>query len=352
MRRRLSVLLSIVLLAAAIAPARPLVIYFIDVEGGQSTLVVTPRGQTLLIDAGFPGAGTFQSASGDPRVARDPQRILAAARDAGITTIDNLLVTHFHADHDGGVPELSQLIPIRTFIDHGTVPAKADENVRGTLAAFDAYARVRARAKHREPKPGERLRLKDLDARVVSTAGISIARPLSGAASPNATCSPSALPAEEPNENPRSTGLLLQFGRFRFLDLGDLTGEPLFNLVCPRNLIGPVDVYLVAHHGGVDAADPATFAALAPRAAIFNNGPRKGGHANTLKAARAAIGADDIWQLHRSEIAPSENASQSRIANLDTSTAHWIKIRASRDGAFDVTNGRTGDTKSYPARRQ
>src|SRR3954453_15528613 len=139
---------------AAAAQRRTLDIYFIDVEGGQSTLVVTPSGQTLLIDTGFPGDGTFASLPGDPHQARDANRILAAARAAGITRIDYLLITHFHADHDGGVPELAQLTPSRTFVDHDPPSAEADARVAGTQAAFERYARVRAKGRHLVLEPG------------------------------------------------------------------------------------------------------------------------------------------------------------------------------------------------------
>jgi len=123
-------------------------VYFIDVEGGQATLIVTPAEESLLIDAGFPGDGGFSSIPGDPSRARDAQRVLAAARDAGLARIDYLLTTHFHADHDGGIPELAQLIPIRTFIDHAVPGPEAESRVPGTQAAFDRYAAVRDKGKH------------------------------------------------------------------------------------------------------------------------------------------------------------------------------------------------------------
>lgn len=339
------------IVVAQLAAARTLDIYFIDVEGGQSTLIVTPAGESLLVDAGFPGDGTFGSKAGDPHGARDAQRIVAAARDAGVTRIDYLLITHFHADHDGGVVELAQQLPIRTFIDHGTVGADAEENVKGTLDAFAAYAGVRAKGRHIQPAPGDRLPLRQVDAVVVSSAGKTLTKPLGRAGRPNHACGPSAPPAQEPHENPRSTGVLLQFGRFRFLDVGDLSGPPLFALVCPKDLIGPVDVYLVAHHGGVDAVDPATLSAFKPRAAVLNNGATKGGAPEMFAALHAASGIEDVWQLHASRNPGAENFANDRIANLDETTAHWIKVSANKDGSFSVTNGRTGATKAYPPHR-
>jgi competence protein ComEC len=332
------------------APARNLNIYFIDVEGGQSTLIVTPAGESLLIDAGFPGDGTFGSKSVDPSVARDAQRIAAAARDAGVTQIDYLMITHFHADHAGGVPEVAQLLPIRTFIDHGSVGADAEENVKGTLDMFAAYAAVRAKGRHLEPPAGARLPLRQVEATVVSTAGKTLTRALSGAGARNRACGPKELAAQEPHENPRSTGILLQYGRFRFLDVGDLSGAPLFALACPNNKIGPVDVYLVAHHGGADAADPATFAAFQPRVAILNNGATKGGAPETFALLHDKVATADAWQLHKSQNAGARNFADERIANLDESTANWIKVSANADGSFRVINRRTGAAKWYESR--
>ena len=271
-------------------------------------------------------------------------------RDAGVEQIDYLLITHFHPDHDGGVTELAELIPIRTFIDHGSVPAEAESVVAGTNAAFAAYTAVRAKGRHLEPKPDDRLPLKGIEAIVVSSAASTIAAALAGAGEDNAACGPAGLPAADPIENPRSTGILIQFGAFRFLDVGDLSGQPLLALVCPKDLIGPVDAYLVAHHGGADAAEPATFAALEPRIAIMNNGATKGGALPMYEYLHRVQGLEDVWQLHRSEAAGTANFAEDRIANLDESTAHWVKLSANEDGSFRVLNGQTGEWTSYRAR--
>jgi hypothetical protein len=140
---------------------------------------------------------------------------------------------------------------------------------------------------------------------------------------------------------------VLRFGRFRFLNLGDLSGAPLFSLVCPRSLIGAVDVYLVPHHGGRDATYPATFAALRPRVAIVNNGATKGGAPETFINLQRAPGLEAAWQLHTSMNEGAVNLPESQSANLDESTAHWIKVSAREDGSFTVTNGRTGVTTSF-----
>jgi competence protein ComEC len=333
------------------AAANTLDIYFIDVEGGQSTLLVTPQHESLLIDTGWAGSGAPGAKPGDPAQARDAGRIAAVARDAGLKQIDYLLITHFHPDHEGGVVELSQLMPIRHFVDHGALDAEAGKDA-GLEEAFLQYRAVRDRAvdsnvPHIEPRPGDRLPITGLDAVFVSTAGSTITKPFAGAGESNSACGKSALPAGDPYENPRSTGILVRFGKFRFLDVGDLTGQPLFDLACPRSLIEPVDVYLVAHHGGPDASDPATFAAFRPRVAIMNNGLKKGGASATFETMHHVAGLEDVWQLHRSEAAGGKNFAAEHIANLDESSAHWIKVSAAEDGSFRVTNERTGSSKTY-----
>jgi hypothetical protein len=158
------------------------------------------------------------------------------------------------------------------------------------------------------------------------------------------------MPPADPDENPRSTGILVQFGRFRFLDVGDLSGEPLFNLVCPKNLVGRVDAYLTAHHGGADAAEPATFAAFRPRVVMMNNALRKGGQRAMFEALHHASGIESVWQLHTSADAGDLNFPAEYIANVDDSTASWIKLVASQDGSFRVFNGRSHQWKQYPVR--
>ena len=328
---------------------RTLQIYFIDVEGGQSTLIVTPERHSLLIDTGWAGDGSgFRP--GDPHQARDANRIVAAARDAGITQIDYLLITHFHIDHAGSLTELSQLMPIRTFIGHSAPSADAERASPGTKAAYDAYLTVRGA--HLQPGPGERLPLKDVEAIVVSSAGATLKGPLANAGATNATCPDHATSARDPYENPRSTGVVVRYCAFRFLDVGDLTGQPLFDLVCPKNLIGPVDAYLVAHHGGPDASVPETFAAFKPRVAIMNNGLSKGGARVTYEALHHVSGLEDVWQLHASTDAADANFPSHYIANLDESTAYWIKLVAGEDGSFRVLNQRTGEWKTYPPQSQ
>ena len=351
MRLRATIASILVASAIAFAQSDSLTIYFVDVEGGQSTLVVTPSGESLLVDTGFPSDGRFSSIPGDPARARDAQRIVAAMRDAGVTSIDNLLVTHFHADHDGGVPELTQLTIIGRFIDHGRPAPDADAAVAGTDAAFQAYVRARGSASHVEPAPGDKLPLRGVEAVVVSSAATTITSPLAGGGAANPACNAAHVPAQEKTENPRSTGFVVQFGAFRFLDVGDLSGPPLYALFCPRDLIGPISVYLLPHHGGVEAGDAAVFGSTPPQVAVVNNGARKGGAPEMFAAAHDAAPRMDVWQLHRSANEGARNFSDDRIANLDETTAHWIKVTAKADGSFAVTNPRTNEHRTYSPRR-
>jgi beta-lactamase superfamily II metal-dependent hydrolase len=319
---------------AAAAP-KTLDFYFIDVEGGQSTLVVTPAGQSLLIDAGYPGVN-----------GRDADRIVRAARDAGIKRIDYLLVTHMHEDHNGGVPEIQRRMPIGTFIDYGAPMETAPE----VTASFAAYEEARTHAEHLVPNPGDRLPLRGVDVVFVSADGRTLDSPLDGGGVLNPSCDGVEVGQAIRGENPRSIGVRVRYGAFRFLDLGDLIRSRIGDLICPRNLIGSVDVYLVAHHANNDPNLPATLAALQPRVAIANNGPWKGTTASALAQLHDFAALENVWQLHRSINDGAVNFPDEFIANLmfnDADGAAWLKLSASEDGAFSITNGRTGWTKTY-----
>ena len=318
----------------AAAAEQTLDIYFIDVEGGQSTLIVTPMRQTLLIDAGYAGFGD-----------RDPQRILAAARDAGVTRIDDLLVTHFHRDHVGGVPALARLIPIGTFIDGGA-PFEHTDTIDAAFAAYDA---MRPPDRHHVAKPGDRVPLTGLDVDIVSSAGATLTKPLSGAGQANSACAGFERHDPDTTENTASLGVRVQYGKFRLLDPGDLPWNSIAQLACPRNLIGAVDVYLVSHHGNADTAVPALLAALRPRVAILNNGPMKGGEPAAFASLRHADGVRDVWQLHRALADGAMNSPDEFVANLeaDETASHWLKLTARPDGTFAIVNGRTSALRRY-----
>src|SRR5215470_11808508 len=166
-------ILAAVVALAFLAGGKTLDVYFIDVEGGQATLIVTPAGQSLLVDAGYPG-----------QLSRDPDRIMAAVRDARLTRIDYLLITHLHEDHNGGAAELSRRILIGTFVDYGT-PVEATKEV---VAAFAEYEVARARSRHLVPKPGDRLPLDGVTVDVLSADGVVLTEPLEGAGQRNPAC--------------------------------------------------------------------------------------------------------------------------------------------------------------------
>ena len=331
-------ILTLVTAAAPAAQRRTLDIYFIDVEGGQSTLVVTPAGQSMLIDAGYAGFSN-----------RDPDRVMAAARDAGVSRLDYLLITHFHGDHIGGVPEVSRRLPVKTFIDYG----EPVETVAFTAEQFAAYKPVRQAAPQLHPAPGDKLPLNGLDVDVLSAGGRLATRALSGtvgAGQANPACASLGKLTDPPTENPRSVGIRMKFGKFTFLDLGDLPGKNLAALACPTNLIGHVDLYLVPHHGNEDSAIPAVIAAVTPRVAILNNGKFKGGDADAFSALRGQKGIEGTWQLHKTSHSDAANFADEFIANLDDGPADkgaWIKVSAEDSGSFTVTNGRTGLTRTY-----
>jgi len=322
-------------------------IYFIDVEGGQATLIIMPGGETLLIDAGYPGKGKSEPIPGDANSARDAQRIMAAAADANVSRIDYLLISHFHTDHFGGAMELAQLIPIGTILDHGAEVQKSRSKPK-QLELILAYEEVREQSQYVVPSVGDRLPLKDVEITIVSSAGTVLEAPADDTEE-NTFCDRPQLTPGKPSENARSTGILVRYGEFQLLNLGDLVGQPLSDLVCPTNRIGTVDVYLVPHHGIADAAAPATLAAFKPRVAILNNGATKGGAASIFDVLHSAEGLEDVWQLHLSENEGAENFSAARIANLDTQTANWIKLSANTDGSFRILNGRTGEWNFYNA---
>jgi len=318
------------------APAAALRISFIDVEGGQATLVVSPSGESMLVDAGYPG---FDG--------RDANRIAGAAKEAGVSQIDYMLVTHYHNDHVGGVPAVASRLPIRTFVDHGPSVETGDQPAQ----LFSAYETVRAKGKHLLVHPGDRVPIAGLDVRVVSANGDVLSSPLPGAGQANPLCSSYAPKDPDPTENARSVGTVISFGSFRLLDLGDLTWNKEHDLVCPQNRIGPVDVYLTTHHGLAISGAPVLVHAVKPRVAIMNNGAKKGGAAEAWSTVRSSPGLVDLWQLHYAvDAGRDHNVAEELIANLDETTAHNLRLTAQRDGSFVVTNGRNGTSRTYPAK--
>ena len=329
---------ALTLQAQDTAAAGKLRAYFIDVEGGQSTLFVTPAGKSLLIDTGWPD-NNF----------RDADRIVAAAKSVGLSRIDYVLITHYHDDHVGGVPQLVQRIPVGTFFVHG--PNR--ELDKATERGYAAFQKVLTDTKAKEivAKPGDRMPIEGLDVTVISADGKVIQKPLTGAGQPNAFCKQSEIRPPDQTENARSLGVLIRFGDLKILDLGDLTWDKERDLMCPDNRLGKVDVLVVSHHGWYQSSSPALVDAIHPRVAIMDNGAKKGGSIPTLDTVRKAPGIETLWQLHYSdEGGATHNTPSEYIANLDGPDAgHDIGLTASRDGSFTVRNSRTGVDKHYAA---
>jgi competence protein ComEC len=320
---------------AAADIAKPLQIYFIDVEGGQATLIVSPSGQSVLIDAGWPG---YEG--------RDADRIMAAAHQAGIKQLDYVVITHYHRDHVGGLPQLLDGIKVGTFIDHG--PNMEDSTV--TRTDYAAYEKAITGHAHVVVKPGWGLPIKDIQVRVLASAGAHMGFPLPGAGELNPYCAKEPAAPEDATENARSVGVLVTYGKFRFLDLGDLTKKKELELACPNNLIGTVDLFLVTHHGA-DLSNPKALDwALHPRVAVIDNGPRKGASPAAWQIVHDSPDLEDMWQLHyAAESDHDHNVAEERIANVkENCEGKSISVIAQADGSFTVTNNRTGVTKSYP----
>jgi competence protein ComEC len=358
-------------------------IYSIDVEGGQSTLFVSPSGESMLVDAGSAGE-------------RDAGRIVATAKQAGLKQIDYLVVTHFDGDHVGGVKDVADQIPVKNFVDHGPrvnpagAPTPTAQQQANTDRGDAAYGGAVAKGHHIEVNPGDKVPIKGMDVQVVSSKGKVITKPLAGGGAKNALCADYAPHPIDTTENINSVGMVIGLSdRFRMLDLGDLTWNTEHDLACPNNLIGSIDVYLTTHHGLARSGVPALVEAIAPRVVLMNNGPRKGGSVEVWDTLRKTKSVEDVWQLHYSVQrpisanfeeqgepgGPSYNTPEQFIANLDVpplpppapagqqpgpggrgpqppphSPAYVVKVSVRPDGSFTVVNSRNGFSKEYKAR--
>ncbi len=344
--------------------AKPLEIYIVDVEGGNATLFVTPSGETVLIDTGNGGAAA----------ARDAGRIMEAAKDAGVKQIDHLIITHWHGDHFGGLAELAKQIPIKHYIDHGpnVQPAQAVDDFLKT-----AYADLTGKATHTVVKPGDTIPVKDLNWRVVASAGNVLKTNLPGAGRPNPYCGDSKAQDPDPTENAQSVSSYITFGKFRVVHMGDLTYNKELDLMCPVNRLGTTDLFIVSHHGQAISNSPALVHALRPRAAIINNGTRKGGQPDAMRVLFSSPGLEDLWEMHFSLLSGQEYTvpgafianqidqpgdsipigtwtpplpgQQAPPAPAHNGRSNYFKVTAQQDGTFTVTNTRNSFTKTYRA---
>lgn len=311
--------------AAALAHAKPLEIFFIDTEGGQATLIVSPSGQSLLVDAGY------TDFSG-----RDADRIAAAAKLAHVKHIDYVLITHHHPDHEGGVPNLLERFQVGTFFDHGSTVEPAPDRT------YKAYETAMEKQHHQIVKPGDAILVKGLEVTVVTAAG----KHFEHAGGANPFCAGLAPKESETGENPQSAGIVVDYGKFRFADFGDLTWNKELALLCPENRIGKISLYLTSHHGGETSK---AIYAMAPKVAIMNNGARKGGDPKGWKTVSESPGLEDLWQLHFALAGEKEsNVPDLRIANIDEHCAGlYLKVTAESDGSFTVYNPRNKYSKQY-----
>lgn len=325
------------------AASKTLDVYAIDVEGGKCLLVITPSGETMLVDVGFPKSANREAST---------SVIVESLQAIGIKQIDYLLISHYDPDHLGDAAGLVARFPVRHLIDHGPPPAGNAKNVE---VRYKPYTELYAKVPHLAVKPGDRLPLKGVEARVLTSRVELITKPLKSAGAPNPAC---ATYKQEPElkediEDNASVGLLYTFGKFRMLDLADLESFYDYNLVCPNNLIGMVDVFQVNVHGSLKGMSPALPAAIHARVDIMGNGARKGAEPQTWSILRSAPGLEDIWQVHYSLAgAAAANPPADFIANPDSPTDEhkWIKLSAQPNGAFTVTNSRNGFSKSYKPR--
>jgi beta-lactamase superfamily II metal-dependent hydrolase len=338
----------------ALAAADTLIIDAIDVEGGAATLYITPEHQSLLIDTGWPA----NIGAKDPDSA---QRIIASARRHGLSKLDYVLITHYHVDHVGGVAELLSQFPVGTILDHGPNRESPPPDAPAGFAAFQPaalyprYLDAIHGHEHRTLKPGETLNIGSLRLTVVTSDGVAIDRALPGAGDTIAECdSMNSLDETGGEENARSVGVILTFGRSRIASFGDLTWNIEKTLVCPHDKVGPVDLFFVSNHGTHLNNSPALLHALAPRIAIVGNGAKKGGDAETYDTVSHSPRLERLWQLHFAERADTaHNAPETYIANpISARDTHAsLEVTVTKQGAFTVTNDRTGFRESYAPRR-
>lgn len=341
------------------APTRNLEIYWVDVEGGQATLFISPTGESLLYDTGYPGNGD-----------RDAKRIYAATQKAGLRQLDHVVISHWHGDHVGGLEALNKMIPISKLYDHGDGVEQADR------ARLDMYKTI-AGNKRTIAKAGDTIPFSGVQMRVLVSEGPVIANPINGGG-PNPLCTNAVRQEPAGPENIRMVGLALNYGDFKFASLGDADWSREMELACPVNKLGTINVYTINRHGGLDnSGAPALLSAIRPQVIVVNNGPRKGLGAtddrvrtintpgvtpapyerNAYLRMKGTPGVEDVWQGHQSMIDPdpAHNTSRDMIANFEDNgvehPGHWIHASVTRDGRFTITNGRNGFSKTYTVRK-
>jgi competence protein ComEC len=339
----------ITLLTASLGLAGPadktLDIYWVDAEGGGATLIVTPAGESVLIDSGNPGA-------------RDSGRIHKAAEAAGLKKIDHYFTTHFHTDHFGGAAEVSALIPIGQVYDNGIPEGNPDGNRQDTRwpLLIKPYRDFKADGRN-VIVPGQLIPLKQTEGtpklalRCVAAKQKFIDAP--AGAPRNPLCEQAVAKPKDTSDNANSIALVLEFGGFRFFDGGDMTWNTEAELVCPANRVGQVDVYQVNHHGRDDSSNPVLVHSLAPSVSVMNNGPRKGTSKSAVDALKSSPGIQAMYQVHKNVRADSvNNTADEFVANLEEKcAANHVRLSVEPSGkSYTMSIPATGHKKTYQTR--
>ena len=334
-------------LAQAQPAEKTLDLYFIDVMGGASTLIVTPEKETILIDSGWPGYDD-----------RDPRRIVHVLTEiAGCKRLDHLVTTHWHTDHYGGVAGLSKRVEITHFWDRG-LPEDGNAGLdfpdgpKPDNPLAIAY-REASKGKRKPLKPGDSLPLAGGSlSSLVLASGTKIIALLTGSAVNPACAGAAGAHPVDSSDNARSVVLRFRFGKFDFLDCGDLTWNVENALVCPHDLIGPIDLYQVTHHGMDISNHPTLLKTIEPTVTIMNNGPRKGGSPVTVERLRAVASIQAAYQLHRNaETGPDQNTEAAPIANADPAGGQFIHVSVAPGGStFTVQIGSDGPKREFASR--
>jgi competence protein ComEC len=329
--------------SARAAARKSLDLIWVDVEGGAATLIITPAGESILIDTGMPGE-------------RDPKRIVKAAREAGLKQIDHLITTHFHIDHFGGAADVAKELPIVTLYDNG-IPENNPDNPNDNTR-WNQWIKP-----YREMKAGKRVVLKPGDSIPLKQSGTEISlRVLGGmqkfvegkSAQSGVDCEKLTEKPKDSGDNANSTVLVLQYGAFEMFDGGDLTWNTEAKLVCPQNLLSTVDVYDVNHHGLDASNNPLLVQALAPTVAVMSNGTTKGCGAETFKTLKSVPSIEAVYQIHRNLRADSENNTQpEHIANAEKEcAANYIKVSVEEGGGkYTVSIPGTGHTRQFTSKK-